>query len=93
MGEQLQHAVESDRVSFRDDICGVSCSVRFTSVLVSVWNRDSGHEGGVGRLLETVLGGVDAALRPREGTYYYKAHKEHKAFGEREGVKEVEGGA
>ncbi|KAI4722247.1 translation initiation factor eIF4e [Aureobasidium sp. EXF-10727] len=80
VGEKLQAAVESDRQQFRDDICGVSLSVRFTSVLVQVWNRDAGHEEGIKRLLETVFANLEPELMPRENGFYYKPHHEHAAF-------------
>jgi hypothetical protein len=81
IGEQLQAAVEEEGVtSFRDDICGVSLGVRYGSVLVQVWNRDGKHEAGVRRVLETVLGGLEGGLRPREGSFYYKRHCEHAGF-------------
>lgn len=83
IGEQLQAAVEREdgRETFRDDVCGVSLGVRFGSMLVQVWNRDGEHEGGVRRLLETVLGNLTEGLQPREGSFYYKKHSEHAAFG------------
>ncbi|GAM88995.1 hypothetical protein ANO11243_070290 [Dothideomycetidae sp. 11243] len=80
IGEQLQAAVESDRKTFRDDICGVSFSVRFTSALVQVWNRDAEHQLGVDRILSTVLEGLPEELKPKETSYYYKKHAEHKGF-------------
>lgn len=80
IGETLQGAVESDRVTFRDDICGVSLSVRFTSVLIQVWNRDAEHKEGVQRLLETVVENLPEELRPKENSFYYKKHAEHKGF-------------
>jgi len=80
IGERLQAAVASDRKTFVDDICGVSLSVRFTSILVQIWNRDAKHEAGVARVLETVLRDLSPELRPREGSYYYKAHAEHAGF-------------
>lgn len=80
IGEQLQSAVESDRTTFRDDICGISLAVRFNSLLVQIWNRDAAHEEGIERIKETVLNGVSDGLRPRDGSYYYKKHAEHSAF-------------
>nr|POE85083.1 eukaryotic translation initiation factor ncbp [Quercus suber] len=80
IGEQLQGAVTSARTTFRDDICGVSLSVRFNSVLVQVWNRDAEHEEGVQRLREVVLAGLREDLRPKEGSFYYKRHCEHAGF-------------
>ena len=80
IGDQLQSAVESDRTTFRDDICGISLGVRFNSMLVQIWNRDGAHEEGVQALLDTVLEGLSQELRPREGSYYYKKHNEHAGF-------------
>lgn len=80
VGEKLQAAVDSERQHFRDDICGVSLSVRFTSVLVKVWNRDAGHEQGIQRLLETIFANLEPNMMPRENGFYYKPHNEHAAF-------------
>ncbi|KXS96010.1 hypothetical protein AC578_3917 [Pseudocercospora eumusae] len=84
IGEQLQSAVESDqpdKKSFRDDICGVSLSVRFNSMLVQIWNRDAEHQAGVDQVLQTVFDGLSPGLKPRDGSYYYKRHNEHAGFG------------
>ena len=80
IGEQLQAAVESNRTTFRDDICGVSYSVRFTSALVQVWNRDADHTEGIERILKAVLEGIPEELKLKETAYYYKKHAEHSAF-------------
>jgi hypothetical protein len=81
IGEQLQSAVEDEtRVTFRDDICGVSCGVRFNSMLVQIWNRDGDHTEGVEGILETVMENLSEELKPREGSYYYKKHSEHAGF-------------
>lgn len=80
IGEQLQGAVASKRVTFIDDICGVSLSVRFTSILVQVWNRDADHKEGIQDLLSTVCDNVSPELRPKPNAYYYKAHHEHAGF-------------
>ena len=80
IGEQLQSAVESERTTFRDDICGISLGVRFNSMLVQIWNRDGDHKAGVESVLETVLENLSQELRPREGSYYYKKHNEHAGF-------------
>ncbi|PSK43052.1 Eukaryotic translation initiation factor 4E type 3-A [Elsinoe australis] len=87
IGEQLQAAVESKRITFRDDICGVSLSVRFNSILVQIWNRDAEHKEGVDKILETVLEGLPGELKPRDGSYYYKKHAEHAGFTLGEGAK------
>lgn len=94
IGEALQACVEEEQGvmrHFKDDICGVSLGVRYGSVLVQVWNRDAGHEEGVRRVLECVLGSVDGGLRPREGSYYYKRHAEHAAFAAGAGERESAG--
>lgn len=80
IGERLQGAVASQRKTFVDDICGVSLSVRFTSILVQIWNRDAEHEEGINKLLATVMNNTSAELKPKEGSYYYKAHKAHSGF-------------
>ncbi|KAG8631754.1 hypothetical protein KVT40_000894 [Elsinoe batatas] len=80
IGEQLQAAVESKRITFRDDICGVSLSVRFNSFLIQIWNRDAEHKEGVDKILKTVLENLPEELRPAEERRYYKKHKEHAGF-------------
>ena len=67
--------------AFRDDICGVSYSVRFNSMLIQIWNRDGDHEAGKQRILETVLREVPDELIPkRTDLYYYKKHSSHAGF-------------
>lgn len=80
IGEQLQTAVESERTTFRDDICGISLGVRFNSMLVQIWNRDGGHKDGIDGILGTVMENLSQELKPREGSYYYKRHNEHAGF-------------
>jgi hypothetical protein len=95
IGETLQACVASKRISeapdrrigkkltgaaFIDDICGVSLSVRFTSTLVQVWNRDGDHEEGIQKILKAVLEELPPDLQLREHQYYYKKHSEHSAF-------------
>ncbi len=80
IGEQLQNAVESERTTFRDDICGITLGVRFNSMLVQIWNRDGEHQEGVDGILRTVLENLSTELKPREGSYYYKKHSEHAGF-------------
>lgn len=83
IGEQLQAAVDDPtKMSFRDDICGVSLSMRTQAVLVQVWNRDGGNEEGIRRIRETVEVGLREELRLREDRLvYYKRHAEHNGFG------------
>jgi len=81
IGEQLQAAVDDPaKQSFRDDICGLSIGVRFNSMLVQVWNRDADHQAGIEAILATVLENLPDEYRPKEGTYYYKKHREHAGF-------------
>ncbi|QIW96700.1 hypothetical protein AMS68_002218 [Peltaster fructicola] len=80
IGEKLQSAVESNRTTFRDDICGISLGVRFNSHLIQVWNRDCEHTAGIDRILQVILAELSVSLKPREGSYYYKKHSEHAGF-------------
>ena len=80
IGEQLQSCVETERTTFRDDICGVSLSVRFNSMLVQIWNRDGAHTEGIERILGLVVENLSEELKPREGSFYYKKHSEHSGF-------------
>lgn len=80
IGEQLQAAIESDRTTFRDDICGVSLGVRFNSLLIQIWNRDGEHQAGIDRILEVVKDTLSADITPRDGSYYYKKHSEHAGY-------------
>ena len=92
IGEQLQEAVQADQLnkaSFRDDICGVSLSVRFNSMLIQIWNRDAEHQTGVDSVLETVFQGISPDLKPKEGSYYYKRHNEHAGFAQTEKARPV----
>jgi hypothetical protein len=68
-------------LEFLDDICGVSYSVRFNSMLITIWNRDGDHEAGKQRIIETVLKEVPENLIPkRSDLYYYKKHSSHAGF-------------
>ncbi|KAF2486324.1 translation initiation factor eIF 4e-like domain-containing protein [Neohortaea acidophila] len=80
IGEQLQAAVESERTTFKDDICGVSLGVRFNSVLIQIWNRDGEHAQGIDKLLVAVKNGLSEDLTLKEGSFYYKRHNEHAGF-------------
>ncbi|KAI9711838.1 MAG: hypothetical protein M1820_001983 [Bogoriella megaspora] len=86
IGEKLQGAVESNRKIFIDDICGVSLSVRFTTTLIQIWNRDGDHKAAIDKILETVLENLPEELRPKDpGLHYYKKHSEHSGFAVPEG--------
>lgn len=80
IGERLQEAVKSDRITFKDDICGISFRPRFTSTLITIWNRDGDHEQGIQRIAKTVIETVPQDIKPNEGSYYYKKHSEHDGF-------------
>lgn len=68
------------RTAFLDDICGVSFSVRFTSININIWNRDGDHEIGIKNVLKVVLENLPAHLAPKESSYYYKRHADHAGF-------------
>ncbi|CBX96422.1 hypothetical protein IAQ61_005702 [Plenodomus lingam] len=81
VGDILQGAVETKRVSFNDDICGISYSVRWNAVQIAVWNRDADNEAGKEKLLAVILEKLSEELKPKkEDNYWYKAHREHKGF-------------
>lgn len=80
VGDVLQGAVETKREAFNDDICGVTYSVRWNAVQIAVWNRDSDNEGGREKLLQTIMDKLSDELKPKSGSYYYKAHKDHQGF-------------
>lgn len=81
IGEILQEAVASKRITFIDDICGISLSIRFTSTLITIWNRDADHSSGVQKILEVVLNNLSPELQPKNDlAYYYKKHSEHAGF-------------
>jgi hypothetical protein len=83
IGEQLQAAVEDPtRQTFRDDICGISLSVRTKAMLVQIWNRDGDHQKGIEEVRNTVMEGLSEELRPQDDRLvYYKKHSEHNGFG------------
>jgi hypothetical protein len=76
--------------AFIDDICGASYSIRFTSILITIWNRDANHAEGVQRILDTVLSEVPEELIPKPSAYYYKRHSDHAGFSGAPANKEVE---
>jgi len=65
IGENLQEVVEKG-----DDICGVSCSVRFNSHLIMVWNRDGDNQKSIDKILERVMECLPEELRPQPPNYY-----------------------
>ncbi|MCJ1309732.1 hypothetical protein MMC25_003393 [Agyrium rufum] len=77
VGEQF-----ADVIQPKDDLCGVSLSVRFNSNLITVWNRDGSNQKSIDGILNTVLDKLSPDLRPKEGSYYYKRHSDHAGFNE-----------
>ena len=71
-----------DVVGKGDDICGLSLTTRFTSNLISVWNRDGANRKSIDGILEVVLAELPDHLKPKESSYYYKKHSEHAGFAE-----------
>ncbi|KAF1989942.1 translation initiation factor eIF4e [Aulographum hederae CBS 113979] len=81
VGEHLQEAVKSKRITFLDDITGVSLSIRRAGHnLIQIWNRDCENTAGIQKILETVLAGIAPDLVPKSHLYYYKAHRDHVGF-------------
>ncbi|KAF2083989.1 translation initiation factor eIF4e [Saccharata proteae CBS 121410] len=82
IGEVLQGAVDNSnkRMTFIDDICGLSYSVRFTSILITVWNRDAENKEGIERLRDVIFENMGEELHIKEGSYFYKKHSEHAGF-------------
>lgn len=71
-----------DVVGKGDDICGLSLTTRFTSNLISVWNRDGANQKSIRGILEVVLEELPEHLKPKESSYYYKRHEEHAGYSE-----------
>ncbi|KAL8954887.1 MAG: hypothetical protein Q9183_006884, partial [Haloplaca sp. 2 TL-2023] len=67
-----------------DDITGITLSRRFNSDLIMVWNRrsDADFKASIDAILATILSQLSEGLKPKEGSYYYKAHSEHAGFAE-----------
>ncbi|KAL8857560.1 MAG: hypothetical protein Q9178_005888 [Gyalolechia marmorata] len=77
VGEQFIDAIQSG-----DDLCGLSFSRRFNSDHITIWNRRAKFQASVDGIRDVVLAQLSDELKPKEGTYYYKAHSEHKGFDE-----------
>lgn len=65
---------------FNDDICGISFSVRFSAILITIWNRDGDNEEGKEKLKETVLQSLSPEWVPSPQQVYYKKHSDHTGF-------------
>ncbi|KAI4282608.1 MAG: hypothetical protein L6R38_002800 [Xanthoria sp. 2 TBL-2021] len=86
VGEQFSDAIQSG-----DDLCGLSFSRRFNSAHITIWNRRANFETSVNAIRDVVLAQLSDELKPKEGTYYYKAHSEHKGFDEAVAARKKEG--
>jgi len=71
-----------DVVGKGDDICGLSLTTRFTSNLISIWNRDGENQKSIQGILDVVLEELPEHLKPKQSSYYYKKHSEHAGFSE-----------
>lgn len=65
-----------------DDICGLSITTRFTSNLISIWNRRGDAQKSIDGIMKTILEELPTHLQPKESSYYYKKHSEHAGFAE-----------
>ncbi|KAL8728820.1 MAG: hypothetical protein Q9166_005137 [cf. Caloplaca sp. 2 TL-2023] len=65
-----------------DDICGLTLSRRFNADLISIWNRRTNNQASIDGIRDVVLAQLSDELKPKEGTFYYKPHSEHKGFDE-----------
>ncbi|KAI4224814.1 MAG: hypothetical protein L6R36_004376 [Xanthoria steineri] len=86
VGEQFSDAIQSG-----DDLCGLSFSRRFNSDHITIWNRRANFDTSVHAIRDVVLAQLSDELKPKEGTYYYKAHSEHKGFDEAIAARKKEG--
>ena len=73
-------SADTSYLAFLDDICGISFSVRFTSININIWNRDGDHEAGINNILKVILENLPSHLAPKESSYYYKKHADHAGF-------------
>ncbi|MCJ1433251.1 hypothetical protein MMC27_002610 [Xylographa pallens] len=77
VGEQF-----ADVIQPKDDLCGISLSVRFNSNLIMIWNRDGTAQASIDGIRDVVLQNLSPALQPKENSYYYKPHSDHAGFSE-----------
>ncbi|MCJ1272016.1 hypothetical protein MMC22_011922 [Lobaria immixta] len=77
VGEQF-----ADVIQPRDDLCGVSLSVRFNSNLIMIWNRDGTNQKSIDGILSVMLDKISPDLKPKDGSWYYKKHSTHAGFDE-----------
>jgi len=65
-----------------DDLCGLSYSVRFNSVLIMIWNRDGSNQKSIDGIRDVVLEKISPELKPKDSAIFYKKHSEHAGFDE-----------
>ncbi len=65
-----------------DDLCGLSYSVRFNSVLIMIWNRDGSNQKSINGIRDVVLNKITPELKPKDSAIFYKKHSEHAGFDE-----------
>ena len=65
-----------------DDLCGLSYSVRFNSVLITIWNRDGTSQKSIDGIRAVVLEQISPELKPKDSAIFYKRHSEHAGFAE-----------
>ena len=65
-----------------DDLCGLSYSVRFNSVLITIWNRDGSNQKSIDGIRDVVLEKLSPELKPKDSAIFYKKHSEHAGFNE-----------
>ncbi|MCJ1394790.1 hypothetical protein MMC18_007670 [Xylographa bjoerkii] len=77
VGEQFADAIQP-----KDDLCGISLSVRFNSNLIMIWNRDGTAQASIDGIRDVVLNNLSPEIRPKDNSYYYKQHSDHAGFSE-----------
>ena len=65
-----------------DDICGLSYSVRFNSVLITIWNRDGFNKKSIDGIRDVVFEKLNPTLKPKDNAVFYKKHSDHAGFEE-----------
>jgi len=77
VGEQF-----ADIIQPKDDLCGLSLSIRFNSNLIAIWNRDGAATATIEGIRNVIMEKISPELKPKDGSYYYKKHNEHIGFEE-----------
>ena len=72
----------TNRLSTEDDLCGLSLGIRFSSHLITIWNRDGNAQASIDGIRDVILAKISPEIRPKDGSYYYKKHSEHAGFSE-----------